>query len=158
MGKKISKNNKENYRISFGLNRSLDTSALFFFASLSFLNDNGILGFLLPDSFFYASIFEETRIRALSLNILKIVDFNRPFSDLVTKANAIIIQNSKNNNCDIMCQSKGVEYSRSKESFINLPKSIFNFNCNNSDMKIIERFFSLPHVTLKDNATWGMEL
>mgnify|MGYP003315719238 CR=1 FL=1 len=45
----------------YNTGNSTDTSALFYFASLRVLKENGKIGFLLPDAFFNISSFENAR-------------------------------------------------------------------------------------------------
>jgi len=156
-GKKISKDKKE-YFANILNNKCVDTCALFFFASLKCLKENGVLGFLLPESFFNISVFEPARKTVLDLKIERIVDYGKVFNGLVTKAQAIVVRNIKNSddNSLVECSYKNKSYLRSITSFKKLPKLIYNFYCSDKDADVIEHIFSFPHITLKNNAKWGL--
>ncbi len=156
-GKKIQKKDKEKNALNYGAGKSSDTSSLFFFASLSCLNKNGKLGFLLPEAFFNIASFEDARKKALELKIEKLIDYGKSFQGLITKAQAILLSNEKNKNADVLCiTSKEKKSYRKSKSFINMPKSILNFYCNENDISVIEYIFSLPHISLKNNAVWAL--
>jgi predicted RNA methylase len=155
-GKKIQKSEKKMYAAIFSTGKSIDTSALFFFASLYCLNENGSLGFLLPEAFFNIATFENARLKALDLSIDRLVDYGKSFKGLLTKAQAIVLTNRKSENHDIQCKIEKKEYARSTHSFKKIPKSILNFHCNNEDSKVIEHVYLIPHITLIDKAKWGL--
>ncbi|HPO48992.1 MAG TPA: TaqI-like C-terminal specificity domain-containing protein, partial [Spirochaetota bacterium] len=155
-GKKIDKDKKDFYGRIFKAEKCLDTSSLFFFASIKNLNPYGIIGFLLPEAFFNISIFENARKKSLSMQILRLVDYGRVFKKLVTKAQAIVLKNDKSNEYFISCDYDNNKYLRTDVSFLKMPKSIFNFYCSDRESKLIDKIFSFPFITLKNNAKWGM--
>lgn len=85
-GKKINKADKLRYSSLYNSGNSNDTSALFYFACLKVLKENGELGMLLPDSFFNISSFENARKSLLSLQINRFVDYGKAFKGLMAKA------------------------------------------------------------------------
>jgi site-specific DNA-methyltransferase (adenine-specific) len=157
-GKKITKALKERYGIMYKAGKSLDTSCLFFFAGLSCLSENGNLGFLLPEAFFNISTFREARNAAMNLMIERLIDFEKPFKGLLTKAQAIILKNRKINNTKhfINCESAGKTTVRSLDSFKVNPKSIINFWLDEDCAKVINHVFKRNHITLEGNAEWGL--
>lgn len=155
-GKKLEKEEKKQYSNIFGAGKSIDTSALFFFASLYCLSNNGSLGFLVPGAFFNIATFEEVRKEAVKLSIERLIDYGRPFKGLVTEAQAIILSNRPANNHEVQCKIKNEEFTRSVDSFAKTPRQILNFNCNHEASIIIEHVYGMPHITLQDNAEWGM--
>ncbi len=156
-GKKNQKKDKQKYATIFNAGKSVDTSSLFFFAALKCLKKNGKIGFLLPEAFFYIASFEHVRKKALELKIEKLIDYGKAFKGLMTKAQAIIITNTKSNNENVLCiSSNNKRNNRKIQSFINMPKSILNFHCDENDIAVIEHIFSIPHISLKNNAVWGL--
>lgn len=155
-GKKLDKKDKDYYGRIFNAGNSIDTSALFFFASMKCLNDNGVIGFLLPESFFNISVFENARKKALQYNILRFRDYGKSFEGLVTKAQAFVLKNLKIPNDKVLCETEETNFYRKQSTFKNNPKSIFNFYSSNSDSEIIDHIFSIDHLSLKDNAKWGL--
>ncbi len=156
-GKKLSQEQKNRYSQIFSCGKSLDSSSLFVFASISVLKDQGKLGFLLPDSFFNISAFQDVRNKILGLQIEKLTDYGKPFKGLMTRAQAVVLSNQKaENDVYIMCQFKNQKYFRSQQSFIGNPKSIINFCVDKSAMQVIGHVLSLPHITLLGRSKWGL--
>ena len=160
-GKKISKVDRLRYSSLYNSGNSSDTSSLFYFASMKMLKDNGIIGFLLPDSFFNITTFEDARKSLLTLKINRLVDYGKAFKGLMTKAVAFVAtngewQNSKDK-CQIQCEVYNVKkHMRSQDGFSYVPKHIFNFHIEEKENDIIRQVYSLPHITLKDNAEWAL--
>ena len=94
-GKKINKKDRVEYSYLFNSGNSNDTSSLFYFASLKMLKDDGILGFLLPDSFFNITSFEDARKSLLNHKIKRLIDYGKPFKGLMTKAMAFVATKDK---------------------------------------------------------------
>lgn len=157
-GKKIDKEEKIRYGELFNAGNSLDTCSLFMFACFYRCVTSGYIGLLLPDSFFNIATFESARIGALSLNIQKIIDHERPFKGLLSKAFSIVLKNEPKptSNGDVICVTSGSVYNRALASFARNPKSIFNFKTTGSDAKLIEHVFSVPHISLTNKARWGL--
>lgn len=156
-GKKISKEEKQKFGTFFNVGKSTDTSSLFFFACLSLLKKDGKLGFLLPDSVFNISVFEDVRKKVLENKIERLIDYKKPFKGLLTKAQAVILSNSKpNKNHLLHCEFEGKINKRIQNSFTKNPKSILNFWTDNSESEIIKHIYDIPHITLKDKAIFGL--
>ena len=158
-GKKLNKKDKNNYSALYNSGNSSDTSSLFYFASLQKLKENGKIGFLMPDSFFNITTFEDARKSLLNLNIERLIDYGKPFKGLMTKAMAFVAvscQPSAVSN-DVSCEIYDVKkHLRSQRSFFDIPKHILNFHIEEKESEIIRHVFSLPHLTLKGNADWAL--
>lgn len=158
-GKKIPKCVKDNYAAVYKAGNSNDTCSLFYFASLSLLKSDGRMGLLLPDAFFNIGTFEEARKSLLSsCEILRLIDYQRPFKSLLTKAKAFVMAKEKQAdfgfvNCGIYNQEKFI---RSQRGFLSLPKHILNFGISEEENDVVRHVYSLSHITLKDNATWAL--
>ncbi len=156
-GKKIEKKTKDKIGSILGAGGSLDTSALFFFACIKCLNDNGRLGLLLPESFFNISTFESARNKALTLSIERLINYGKIFKGLVTSAQAIVLRNKvKDASSFILCENVGNVCKRTLESFKYNPKSILNIYCNDIDSITLQYIMSIKYITLKNNALWGL--
>ena len=162
-GKKINKKDKDRYSELFNSGNSSDTSSLFYFSSLQMLKEDGKIGFLLPDSFFNITAFEDARVSLLRLNIERLIDYGKSFKGLLTKAMAFVAFKSKVESREskgdrlVECEIYNVKkHLRSQESFLDIPKHILNFHIEEKENDIIRRVFSLPHITLKDNADWAL--
>ena len=160
-GKKIRKKDKILYSEIYDTGNSCDTSSLFYFASLKLLKDDGTIAFLLPDSFFNITTFEDARKSLLNLKIHRLIDYGKAFNGLMTKAMAFVATNDKNlkskDEWMVSCEIFNVKrHLRSQKSFFDIPKHILNFHVEEKENDIIRYIFSFPHVTLKDNARWAL--
>ena len=160
-GKKINKVDKVRYSSLYNSGNSIDTSALFYFASLKMLKEDGVIGMLMPDSFFNISSFEDARKSLMNLQINRIVDYGNAFKGLMTKAVAFVATNVESQKSKVKsfieCEIYNVKkHLRLQDGFAYVPKHIFNFHIEESDNDVIRHVFSLPHITLKDNAKWGL--
>lgn len=156
-GKKLTNEAKELFGTIFKAGAATDTCSLFFFACLSRLIQGGTLALLLPESFFNISTFERARIKALSLSVERLVDYDKAFKGLVTKAQAIILSNIPTTlNKTIKCDRAIGSSQRTINSFLSNPKSILNFHCNHESAGTLEYLFSIPHINLAGRALWGL--
>lgn len=156
-GKKLTKEEKEFFGLRFRAGTSVDTCSLFFFACLTCLSKGGTLGLLLPESFFNISTFEHARLKALSLSLNRLVDYDKAFKGLLTKAQAIIITNKPREQHDfVKCDKAGDSTQRSVRSFLSNPKSILNLHCNQESAATLDYLFSIPYVRLAEQASWGL--
>lgn len=156
-GKKLSKTEKEYFAATLNAGKSNDTSSLFFFACTPLLTPNGKLGFLLPEAFSNIATFEDARRHALQFTIERLVDYNKPFHGLMTKAHAVILRNSNlESDNQVLCQNENSSFYRTQTSFATAPKHIFYFAANHETACTLEYIYSLPHITLKNNAKWAL--
>lgn len=157
-GKKIARSEKIKYSSMYNTGNSTDTSALFYFASLRVLKENGKIGFLLPDAFFNISSFENARKMLLSMDIKRLIDYQKPFKGVLTKVKAFVSVNVLNNkdsvvSCEIYNSKR---FNRIQSGFDNLPKNILNFDIEESENEVLSHVFSIPHICLKNNAEWAL--
>lgn len=156
-GKKLSKEDKARYSRQLNSGKSTDSCSLFVLAGLSVLKNKGKLGFLLPDSFFNISAFQDARSKILSLEIKRLSDYGKPFKGLLTRAQAVILSNEKaKKDALVVCEFRNQKYFRSQRSFIENSKSIINFCVDEKAVEVINHVLSLPHITLSGKAKWGL--
>lgn len=156
-GKKIEKKEKERYSAIYGCGSSLDTTSLFFGACLFILKPRGFIGFLIQEAFFNITTFEDIRRKVSAQKILRFIDYGKAFKGLVTKAQAIVIENKPSDANDIIeCRFENHSFSRTMASFTDNPRNIFNFWANNAEAEVINSLFAAEHITLKDRADWAL--
>ena len=158
-GKKLPKTERETIGNSLGAGKSIDTCSLFFLKSLKHLKLGGYCGFLLPDSFFNIGTFEAARRQVLSLEIIKISDFGKAFSGILTNAVGIFVRNNPAERCNAVdCQEFGAAapYPRRQSQFSLNPSAIFNFRCSDEQAEAIDHVLSISHTTLRGRAQWGL--
>jgi site-specific DNA-methyltransferase (adenine-specific) len=155
-GKKMDNKYKKLYAKKFNVGNSKDTTSLFIGASLKLLKDNGTLGFLIQDAVFNVGSYEDLRKLLLKYNIIKLKNYGKSFFKIMNNAQSIILKNDNFENKNIICEYNNNSEVINKNNFEKNPKTIFNFWVNNDDIKIIDHFFNFDHITLKNNAKWGM--
>lgn len=156
-GKKIEKSDKKKFADIYNCGSSFDTTSLFMGASFSVLKQNGFLGFLIQEAFFNIATFGDIRNSVLSKQILRLVDYDKAFKGLITKAQAVIVANQKSNDDTIIeCNFNNKNYNRTLYSFKKNPKNIFNFWTNEDESKVIDRLYSYNHITLQEKAKWAL--
>lgn len=156
-GKKLPKQIKDELAKRYGTGKSNDTASLFLAAALDRLKVDGRLAMLLPESFFQVASFEEIRQSVLSQVILEFSDHGKPFPGLVTKAKSLLIKKSPSEPQNrIRCNSQRGTHFRNQASFTVMPKRRFNFAATQQDVSVIQHLRNQPHITLKNNASWGM--
>lgn len=156
-GKKIEKSYKKHFADLYNCGNSLDTTSLFMGASFSLLKQNGVLGFLVQEAFFNIATFGDIRNIVLSKQILRLVDYDRAFKGLITKAQAVIVANNKSNSDTVVeCCFNENSYNRTLSSFKKNPKHIINFWTNEEELKVIDRLYFYNHITLQEKAKWAL--
>lgn len=156
-GKKLPVSKKKQLAAYFGIKSSLDTSSIFFFACMQSLKNDGTLGLLLPEAFFNIAAFGEARSEALQYKIKRVIDYGKPFKGLVTKAQGLVlVKRYCEAESKVKCIYQDNIFTRKISSFRNNPKKIINLYCSNEDEQVISHVFSIPHVTLRNNAKWAL--
>ncbi|OOQ41349.1 DNA methyltransferase, partial [Helicobacter pylori] len=118
--------------------------------------ENAHLGLLLPESCLNIDAFKKMREMALKFQMRSLIDFDKPFKNLMTKVVGLALKKTPNKDQKISCFYQNSEFKRSPSSFFNNPKKIFNIHCSNKENKILDHLFSLPHITLKNNAHFAL--
>lgn len=157
-GKKIQRKYRNQLAVVYNLGNSTDSCSLFFAASLRLLQPKGMLGFLLPESFFNIGAFEMARRLALSQQIERIIDYGKPFRRLMTTAHALILTKTENANdeANVECTYNGKTFLRRQSSFLLMPRNILNFWATQEEADIVTHLYRQPHYTLQGNARWAM--
>lgn len=156
-GKKITKIKRDSLSKVFQTGSSLDTCALFYFASLSALHTQGQLGLLLPDAFFNVSAYTDARVSALSQQIRRLCHYGKVFKGLQTDAVGLVLTKQENNLAiNIQCFYNNQTFLRNSHSLHNNPNSIFNLSCNAEEAEVITHLYRIPHITLAGYAHWGL--
>lgn len=155
-GKKIPKKEKERFALLYGAGTSIDTTSLFYFACYNLLKKNGILGFLVQDALFNIGTFQDTRKHILQNDLIRLIDYGKPFKGLLTKAYAFILKKNEQKTASVNCECSTSNHKRNQDSFAKNPKSILNFWASKEAAEVIEHIYSLPHTTLSGKTKWGL--
>ncbi len=158
-GKKYSKNIKNNFSRIFQTGKSMDSSAFFIALSILCTKENGFIGLLLPDSCFSVSAFADIREKILEKEIVSLVDYKKPFKGLMASSVGLFLKNKKSTSNNIVCCSKyndTTSHARLQHSFTRNWENIFNIDVIQEEQNTIEYLLSLKHITLANNARWGL--
>jgi len=156
-GKKLSREAKCRFAQMFGAGKSNDTASLFLFATLPLLKPKGKLGFLLPEAVLNIGGFEQTRETLLQYRLERIADYDKPFKGVLTKAYGIVLTKLETEaEHKVTCQNSAESYLRRQQSFVQMPKHIFNVWAREEDVAVINRLYATKHIRLTQNVQWGL--
>ena len=155
-GKKLDKTQRDNYAQRYQAGTSNDTCSLFLFSVLSVLKSDGQMGLLLPDSFFKIAVFEDARKAVLQQTILKIKDYGKPFKNMYSAVSLVLKKQTCDENNIIICCFNHLEYFRSQQSFMPMPRHNLNYWTQPEEMMVVEELLKQPYLTLKGHATWSL--
>jgi type I restriction-modification system DNA methylase subunit len=135
--------------------KSGDSLEYFLLKGYHSLKNNGIMSFVLPESFLYVKRFSEIRKFFLdNSKILKIKTYGRKFVKVFSEIIRIDIQKSKtdrNHEINIKTDQK-IKQSYFLDEF----DYRYNINTTEKDRTILQNIFKIPHITLKDNSKWSL--
>jgi len=155
-GKKIPKTERDRLAKCYQSGSSTDTCSLFLFASLSVLKADGLMGLLMPESFFNIATYENARKAVLEQTLLKICDYGKPFGNMYSACAIEVLNRLTDHTNNVLCINGQNEYKRKQRSFSSMPKHILNYWTNDAEMDLIEKLMQLPYLTLKGHAQWGL--
>ncbi|SMN00791.1 Modification methylase bstVI [uncultured Candidatus Thioglobus sp.] len=154
-GYKFNAQQKTYYANRFNKGVKVDSSALFVLICLNIIQKDGMLGVLLPDSFFNIAAFKSVRKVLLKKSLVQLINHNKPFEGLQTKAYSFIVKNNSDL-IKIQCKTDTSKQFRKQTDFINNPHYIINFDATEMEAQVISHLYSYPHQTLTSKAKWGL--
>ena len=155
-GKKLPRKERCAYAKRYQAGSSPDTCSLFLFASLSVLKSDGIMGLLMPESFFKIASYEDARKAVLQQTILRIKDYGKAFKNMYSEVSIVAKQVGCDENHEISCAYQDLEYTRLQRSFLSMPRFNLNYWTKAEEMQVVEQLMQHPHLTLKGQAAWGL--
>lgn len=155
-GKKLTKKERNVYAKRYHAGTSSDTSSLFLFSILSVLKPKGVVGLLMPESFFKIAVYEDARKVVLQKTILRITDYGKVFKNMYSAVSILVRHESCDENHEVNCRCNGEEYQRLQHGFMSMPRYNFNYWTKEKEMQTVEHLMQQPHLTLKDHASWGL--
>lgn len=155
-GKKLSKKERAAYAKRYQAGSSADTSSLFLFSILSVLKPDGIVGLLMPESFFKIAVYEDARKAVLQKTILKIKDYGKAFLNMYSAVSILVKNTEPEANHQVVCSCNWNNHSRSQHSFMTMPRYNLNYWMKSNEVALLERLMQHPHLTLKGHGSWGL--
>lgn len=150
--------NKNKYHDYKEFLKSNEVFSMFILLSIKLLKNNGETVLVLPKSIL--NIRTHSKIRQFILEntkIISITEIGKTFSNVFT--DVILLQLKKeipDENHKINIYSKTQNFKFLQQDFFNNKDFKFEINLNNEEKEIIEKLYSVPHKTLKQNAIWGL--
>ncbi len=177
-GRRIDRRQRRRVAALYGAAVNDDSSSIFLRAALRVTRDGGVVSFLVQEALFTVRSYGSLRRYLFDFNIVRLVDHGRVFPSLLTSALSVTLRKEPSKG-SILCEvlgsvggsdgvsdgvSNGVSNGgsvvqrvvRSRESFLCNPNLIFNIWASEADAALIERLYSLPHITLRGAARWGL--
>ena len=155
-GKKLPKKERTAYVKKYKAGSSFDTCSLFLFSILSVLRKDGIVGLLMPESFFKIAVFEDARKAVLQRTILQIKDYGKAFQNMYSAVSIVVKQKACGNTHQVDCCHNGNTFQRTQQSFMSMPRNNLNYWTNAEEMNVVEQLLQQPYLTLKGHATWSL--
>ena len=155
-GKKLSKKERTAYAKRYQAGSSADTSSLFLFSILSVLKPDGIVGLLMPESFFKIAVYEDARKAVLQKTVLQIKDYGKAFLNMYSAVSILVKNTEPEANHQVVCSCNWNNHSRSQHSFMTMPRYNLNYWMKSNEVALLERLMQQPHLTLKGHASWGL--
>lgn len=155
-GKKILKTERDRLAKRYQTGSSTDTCSLFLFASMSVLKPDGLMGLLMPESFFNIATYENARKSVLEQTLLSVDDYGKPFGNMYSACAIVVLNRTTDGANEVICNDGQHVFKRLQKSFLAMPKHILNYWTNDVEMAYIEQLMRQPYLTLKDHAQWGL--
>uniref|UniRef100_UPI00112F5334 Eco57I restriction-modification methylase domain-containing protein n=1 Tax=Aliarcobacter cryaerophilus TaxID=28198 RepID=UPI00112F5334 len=155
--KKISKNYVEIYKGKY------DSYHFFTYLGIKLLKINGIIGYIIPDTWTILQQTEKLREFILKYYIESIEKYNfQVFEDANIDTLTIIIRNKNEFNSKIKVNFVDKNYHKeskiiSQERFLNAENFVFNYSISDINLKIIEKIKKDKH-QIKDFCEWSQGL
>ena len=155
-GKKLPKKERTAHVKKYKAGSSFDTCSLFLFSILSVLRKDGIVGLLMPESFFKIAVFEDARKAVLQRTILQIKDYGKAFQNMYSAVSILVRQKACGAQHQVSCSYNGNAFLRMQQSFMSMPRNNLNYWTNADEMSVVEQLMQQPHLTLKGHAVWSL--
>ena len=155
-GKKLTKKERNIYAKRYHAGTSSDTSSLFLFSILSVLKPKGIMGLLMPESFFKIAVYEDARKAVLQKTILRIMDYGKVFKNMYSAVSILVRHESCDTQHGVVCRYNGEEHQRLQHGFMSMPRYNLNYWTKEKEMLVVEQLMQQQHLTLKGHASWGL--
>ncbi|MFI3270132.1 MAG: N-6 DNA methylase [Rikenellaceae bacterium] len=169
-GRRIDRRQRRRVAALYGAAVNDDSSSIFLRAAMGVTREGGVVSFLVQEALFTVRAHEALRRYLFDYNIVRLVDHGRVFPSLLTSALSVTLRKEPSQGsilCEVLGSDGGaVRHSvggsvvqrvvRSRESFLCNPNLIFNIWASEADAALIERLYSLPYITLRGAANWGL--
>ncbi len=165
-GRRIAKQQRREVAKRYGGAINDDSSSIFLRAAMGVVAEGGVVSFLVQEALFTVRAYESLRRYIFDFDVVRLVNHGRVFPSLITSALSVTLRKQAASG-SILCEVKegsdtpstAAAYRstlRRRESFLCNPHLIFNIWATEAEATLIERLYSLPHITLSGSARWGL--
>lgn len=132
--------------------------SLFLSKSLTLLRDDGVLSFVLPESFLKIRTHRDIRSLILgNTKIVRIVKLGRQFTGVFTKAIRLdVIKAKADREWTLAIEDKGNTFFVEQSRFAENGHQSFDVNVTSQEDFLIRKIYETKHVTLSGHAEWAL--
>lgn len=137
--------------------KSKESFSFFICQAYRFLKDNGIMSFILPESFTNVKVHND--IRKFIINkttIQKINILGRKFKKVFSSVISIQIKKQISNECNIDISNNGNLYTIPQTRFASNKNFLFDIYVNEIDNTIFQKLISRDYFTLENKSDWAL--
>ena len=136
---------------------SFESFSYFLVKSFNLLHNPGILSFVLPVSILNVKIHKDIRQFILKHSQIKnIICLGRIFKNVFTPVIRLDLKKADRKNHITTIYNKNKRHNAQQSKWIKNKDFIFNVHVNNLDSQILDKIYSMNHITLKDKASWAL--
>ncbi len=137
--------------------QSGESFSYFIEKGIRYLKDDGILSYVLPESFLNVKIHGDIRRRMLiNTSILKIAYLDRVFKNVFSPVIRLDIQKRTSSASSMIDIQNGKEFKVKQSSFLENSNLEFHINIDREDKLILDKVFSKKYHTLTGQAEWAL--
>ncbi len=138
--------------------RSGESFSFFLRKSLDLLTEKGKIMFILPESLLNVGYHSDIRNYILDQSEIKKIKYlGRIFKNVFSPVVRLDLEKNRNKpDSMIKIEKDGREYYVSQKSFKKNSSYVFTINADEKDISIINKVLNTKHLTLKNNARWGL--
>ncbi len=156
-GVQFSDREKKHLKEMYPQINSFESFSYFLKKSIDWLKDDGVLSFILPESILHIKAHSDIRKYIVgNMNIERIVYLDRVFENVFTPVIRIDLRKSRKKKNSFIVQKADESYRVSQSRMAGNQGYIFDIHSNKYDLSIIDKIYSIPYVTLKENADWAL--
>lgn len=156
-GASFSKKDKKLLSQKYPKIKSNEIFSYFLNISLKLLKNNGLLSFILPQSFLNVGVHKDIRrIVIENTTILKIFELDKIFKNVFTDVIRIDIKNTKSKDNFIKIYHSEKIHSINQNEFVENDEYIIYTRIKPVEFEVIKKVYSVPHYSLKNNSIFGL--
>lgn len=133
---------------------SKESFSFFIALALNHLQKEGTASFILPEALLKVKTHHLMRKHLLDESQITYVKYlGKPFQNVQTEVVRMDIQKNKERKKTVVVREDSI-YSVDTNSFYQNPSYVFSFNSSERDCRILDKVYSIKHVTLKQGVHW----